>query len=70
MINPSFKELSKISSSRYEIAMMAAKRARKLVDGSKPLVKAEGAAKPVTLAIKEIMANKVDHKSGETKDQA
>lgn len=68
MINPSFRELSQISSSRYEIVMMAAKRARKLVDGSKPLVKADGATKPVTLAIQEIMAGKVDHTSGETKE--
>jgi DNA-directed RNA polymerase subunit omega len=58
MINPSFQELEEISSSRYEIAMMAAKRARKIVQGSDILVDDPG-AKPVTIAIEEIMAKKV-----------
>ena len=39
MNNPSFKELSEISSSRYEICMMAAKRARRIVNGSDLLTK-------------------------------
>ena len=43
MINPSFQELEEISSSRYEIAMMAAKRARKIVQGSDILVDDPGA---------------------------
>ncbi len=58
MINPSFRELEKISKSRYEIAMMAAKRAKEIVEGSEPLVKGEG-VKPVTMAINEIMDGKV-----------
>ncbi len=58
MINPSFRELEKISKSRYEIAMMAAKRAKEIVEGSEPLVKEDG-VKPVTIAINEIMEGKV-----------
>ncbi|MGF0039245.1 DNA-directed RNA polymerase subunit omega [Peptoniphilaceae bacterium SGI.131] len=58
MINPSFRELEKISKSRYKIAMMAAKRAKELVDGDKPKVKGEG-VKPVTMAINEIMAGAI-----------
>lgn len=58
MNNPSFKELSKISSSRYEICMMCAKRARRIVNGSDPLTK-ERESKPVTQALHEIMEGKV-----------
>ena len=59
MINPSFKELEKISKSRYEISIMAAKRAKAIVDGSKPLVEDGDGVKPVTIAINEIMEGKV-----------
>lgn len=58
MINPSFQELEKISKSRYEIAMMAAKRAKQIISGDKPLVKGQG-SKPVTIALSEIMSDKV-----------
>lgn len=59
MINPSFQELEKVSKSRYEIAMMAAKRAKQIIGGDKPLVKGKG-SKPVTIALSEIMADKVE----------
>lgn len=58
MINPSFKELSEISKSRYEICMMASKRARRIVDGSKFLGEKKQ-FKPVTCALEEIMERKV-----------
>lgn len=58
MLNPSFKELAEISDSRYEIAMMTAKRAKQIIDGEKPLVKNKG-HKPVTKALSEIMERKV-----------
>lgn len=59
MINPSFRELEEISKSRYKIAMMVAKRAKEIIDGDEPLVKGTG-VKPVTIAINEIMAGKVE----------
>lgn len=59
MINPSFRELEEISKSRYRIAMMAAKRAKEIIDGDEPMVKGTG-VKPVTIAINEIMAGKVE----------
>ena len=59
MINPSFRELEKISKSRYKIAMMAAKRAKEIVNGSEVLVDGVG-QKPVTRAIEEIIAGKVE----------
>ncbi len=58
MNNPSFKELSEISSSRYEICMMASKRARRIVNGSDLLTK-DKEDKPVTQALHEIMEGKV-----------
>lgn len=61
MKNPSFKELSDISSSRYEICMMCAKRARRIVNGSAPLTK-EIEAKPVTQALYEVMEKVVTKK--------
>lgn len=59
MINPSFRELEEVSKSRYKIAMMAAKRAKQIVSGSEPMIKGKG-VKPVTVAINEIMAGKVE----------
>lgn len=58
MLNPSFRELEKISKSRYDIAMMTAKRAKEIIDGDNPLVETK-AKKPVTIAIEEIMAGKI-----------
>lgn len=58
MINPSFKELSQISKSRYDICVMVMKRARLLIDGSEPLVKSAG-KKPCTVALDEIMQGEV-----------
>lgn len=61
MKNPSFKTLSEVSHSRYEICMMCAKRARRIVNGSAPLTK-EIEAKPVTQALNEIIQGKVTKK--------
>lgn len=58
MKNPSFRQLEEISQSRYEITMMTAKRAKQIIDGDKPLVRSK-AKKPVTIALSEIMENKV-----------
>ncbi|MDO5754720.1 MAG: DNA-directed RNA polymerase subunit omega [Tissierellia bacterium] len=58
MINPSFEELEKIDDSRYALCMMASKRARKIIDGSEPLVKTNR-RNPVTIAIEEIMEGDV-----------
>ena len=58
MKNPSFKTLSEVSPSRYEICMMCAKRARRIVNGSDLLTK-DHEDKPVTQALHEIMEGKV-----------
>jgi hypothetical protein len=62
MINPSFRELEKIDKSRYALVVMASKRARRIVNGSKALIKTN-AKKPVTQALAEIVACKVTKKN-------
>lgn len=61
MINPSFRELEKIDKSRYALVVMASKRARRIVNGSKDLINTN-AQKPVTQAILEIVDQKVTKK--------
>ena len=61
MKNPSFKTLSEVSPSRYEICMMCAKRARRIVNGSAPLTK-HVEATPLTQALNEIIEGKVRKK--------
>ena len=58
MIITSFKELKEVADSRYELAILVSKRARKLIDDNPPLVKTNS-EKPVTIAIEEVMAGKV-----------
>lgn len=58
MIIPSFKELKEVADSRYELAILVSKRARKLIDGNPALVDTDS-DKPVTIAIEEIMAGKI-----------
>lgn len=55
---PSFKEIEKITDSRYELVMLVAKRARKIVQGEEPLVKTTD-ANPVSIAIDEVLDEKI-----------
>ncbi|NLW39766.1 MAG: DNA-directed RNA polymerase subunit omega [Tissierellia bacterium] len=66
MYSPSLNELAKIADSRYTLVMLAAKRSRQLVDGAKPLIETDS-TKPVTIAIEEIMARKINYKKPEIK---
>ena len=56
---PSFKDLEEITSSRYAMVNATAKRARKIVDGSQKLIETDS-FKPVSIAIEEILAHKVE----------
>lgn len=60
MYNPSINELSNIGDSRYTLVMLAAKRSRQLVDGAKPLIETNS-AKPVSIAIEEIVQGKISY---------
>lgn len=48
----SFREISKISDSRYSLVMLVSKRAREIVAGDEPLVDTE-LERPVSIAIDE-----------------
>lgn len=67
MIKPSVDELKKCFDSRYSMVIATAKRARELEDkenSAEPLV-ATTSIKPVSIAIEEIYAGKIDY----TKEQ-
>ncbi len=61
MINPPIDaELLKKVRCRYELVVMASKRARQLTDGSEPMVEGiRPGNKPVTIALGEISEDKV-----------
>ena len=46
--------------SRYSVVIASAKRARQIIDGDAPLVKAEEGRKPLSVAIEEISKNLVN----------
>ncbi len=60
MLNPSFRDLAERGDSRYTLAILIAKRARKIVDGSKPLVETES-KKPVSIALEEVLSGKITY---------
>lgn len=64
MLNPSFDHVLKKGDSRYTLVMLTAKRARQIVDGSEPLIETDS-LKPVTIAIEEIIGEKVKYKNPE-----
>lgn len=59
MNNPSFDELNEVYNSRYALVMMTAERARKIVDGSEPLIETKD-KNPITISLEEIMDGKID----------
>ncbi len=58
MINPSIGELMEKVDSKFTLCVVVAKRARKLVDGCRPLVECSSKV-PVTVAINELNENKL-----------
>lgn len=66
MLYPSINELTKKADSRYTLVMLAAKRARQLVDGAKPKIETSS-TKPVSIAIEEIAADKITYKRPDIK---
>ena len=61
MINPTLNELTEKVDSRYTLVVAVAKRARQLVEGSKPLVSVES-DRPVTIAVHELNERKITYK--------
>jgi len=57
----SHEKLMQRIDSPYTLVIAAAKRARALNDGSQPLIEYSSTNKPVTIAMNEIIAGKVDY---------
>ena len=55
MLEPSIDELVEKVGSKYSLVVLAAKRARQLLDGDKPRIKPRS-NKPVGIALEEIAA--------------
>lgn len=53
MADPSINKLLEVVDSRYTLVVLAAKRARQLLDGEMPKIEA-GSTKDVTIALEEI----------------
>lgn len=62
MLNPSFENVLHKGDSRYTLVMLAAKRARQIVEGADPLIDTPS-KKAVTIAIEEIIDGKVKYKN-------
>ncbi len=50
--------------SKYAMVILAARRARQLVNGAQPLVETQ-AGKPVTIALEELRAGKLEYVTGD-----
>ena len=67
MLNPSNKQILKEEGdSKYTMVMVVAKRARQLVDGAKPMVETKS-NKPVTIALEELLEDKIEYSSVDSK---
>lgn len=67
MLNPSFAHVLEKGDSRYTLVMLAAKRARQIVEGSEPLIDTNS-KKAVTIAIEEIIDGKVKYQNPEIEE--
>ncbi|WP_077367339.1 DNA-directed RNA polymerase subunit omega [Anaerosalibacter sp. Marseille-P3206] len=66
MLHPSIGEITKKADSRYTLVMLTSKRARQIVDGSKPYIDTDS-TKPVSIAIAEILEDKISYRRPEIK---
>lgn len=62
MINPSIGKLLEKADNRYSLVVITSKRARQLIQGSKPLIETKY-KKPVAIAINEIDQGKITYKT-------
>lgn len=61
MLYPSINEIRKKADSRYTLVVLAAKRARDIVEG-KPKLTTEDVDKPVSIAAQEIMEDLITYR--------
>ena len=66
MLYPSINELRKKANSRYTLVVLAAKRAREIVDGMPSFIENEDVAKkqPVSIAAEEIAEDYITYSEG------
>ncbi|SMC56050.1 DNA-directed RNA polymerase subunit omega [Sporomusa malonica] len=65
MINPSLDVLVQKVDSKYTLVVLAAKRAREIMDGQQPLAESKS-NKPVTIALEEIAQGKITYERTKT----
>ena len=61
MLYPSINEIRKKADSRYTLVILAAKRARDIIEG-KPTLTEEDAERPVSIAAHEIVEDLITYK--------
>ncbi|VBB05155.1 rna polymerase subunit omega/k/rpb6 [Lucifera butyrica] len=66
VIYPSIDSLLSKIDSKYTLVILAAKRAREIVDGNRPPAEESASAKPVTIALEEIAQDKITFKRTRT----
>ena len=64
MLYPSINEIRKKADSRYTIVILAAKRARDIIDG-KPILTTAETDKPVSIAADEVAEDLITYKRNE-----
>lgn len=62
MINPSIVDLLNKVDNRYSLVVITSKRARQIIDGSKPLIDTER-TKPLTVAINELYVGEITYET-------
>ena len=70
LTDPSIEKLKEKSASPYDLTVLVSKRARELTDGAQPMIDGEGAANVVSLACREVAADKVVAVKGDVEDKA
>ena len=70
LTDPSIEKLKAKSASPYDLTVLVSKRARELTDGAQPMIDDEGAANVVSLACREVAADRVVAVKGDVEDEA
>ena len=65
MIYPSADKIDKEINSKYALVVLAAKRARQLKEGARPLIDTRS-ANPITVALEEIASGRIKYRFDET----
>ena len=69
IVDPSVLELLNHADSRYTLVVEASKRGREIVNGTQPMIDAEG-MKPLKTAVEEINRGLLTYDPVETEEQA